>query len=122
MKTRSLADLGVRMAKIPSVRWRLSGARGVFARPLSAQARAPSRPSGADKQKEAENAGSRGRGHGGRPFRMAMLETHRHGSLVAKVADRREGRVALGPALVAEIRAGTQAPALPHLRGSLPRT
>ncbi len=99
MKTRSLSDLGVRMEKIPSVRLRLSGALGVFARPLSAQARAPSRPSGADKQKEAENAGSRGRGHGGRPFQMAMLETHRHGSLAAKVADRREGRVTLGPAL-----------------------
>src|SRR6266567_3067351 len=41
---------------------------------------------------------------------MAMLEAHRHGSLAAKVADRREGRVTLGPALVAEIRAGTQAP------------
>jgi len=46
--------------------------------PLSAQARAPSRPSGDDKEQEtAKNEGSAGSGRGGRPSNRCV-GAHRH--------------------------------------------
>src|SRR6266404_5493126 len=79
MTTRSFSD-GVLMEFDPSLVVPVQGARGVrLEDPLSAQARAPDRPSGADKEKEAaENEGDIGPARCGRPSDRAMMAARRH--------------------------------------------
>ncbi len=92
MTTRSWSEPGVLMGNGPSLeRVRRSGRSwGSAQDPLSAQARAPNRPSGADKEKQtAENEGSAGHGRNGRPSDRLML-AHRH-ALCPRV-DRRVAR------------------------------
>jgi len=72
------------------------GARGVFlayARPLSAQAQMPGRPSGADKKQEpAKNEGSIGPGLAGPPHDRVGLVANRHlHPHRLKVAEKRKG-------------------------------
>src|SRR5215471_18897844 len=83
MTTRSLSDWVLETMEmillVKCAAWALYGV-ALSADPPSAQARMPSRPSGADKEKErAQNEGGHGTDVSRRPLDRANIWAHRHG-------------------------------------------